>query len=60
MRNGRGAFFGTQPLLATVQANLGRPAQELQDAILAAIHQFAGGVPQFDDIALILLRRQSA
>ena len=59
-QDSHGAFFGAEPLLATVQANLGRPTQELQEAILAAIHQFAGGVPQFDDIALILLRRLAA
>ncbi len=56
-QNNEGTFFDTERLLATVQANLGRSAQELQEAILTAIHQFSGGVPQFDDIALILLRR---
>jgi serine phosphatase RsbU (regulator of sigma subunit) len=35
-------------------------AQEIQEAILTAIHQFSGGVPQFDDIALVVLRRTPA
>jgi serine phosphatase RsbU (regulator of sigma subunit) len=55
----QGTFFGTERLLATVQSNLGRSAQEIQEAILTAVHQFAGGVPQFDDITLVVLVRES-
>jgi sigma-B regulation protein RsbU (phosphoserine phosphatase) len=53
------AFFGTERLLSTIQSNLERPAQEIQETILTAIHQFVGGVPQFDDIALVVLGRQA-
>jgi serine phosphatase RsbU (regulator of sigma subunit) len=57
--DGEGTFFNIERLLATVQSNLGRSAQEIQDAILTAVHQFAGGVPQFDDITLVVLVRES-
>ncbi|MFN2252755.1 MAG: SpoIIE family protein phosphatase [Candidatus Promineifilaceae bacterium] len=71
-QDGQGAFFSSERLLATVNAVTsgseaaqshidGQPAkasaQEIQEAILTAIHQFSGGVPQFDDIALVVLRR---
>ena len=59
-QNNEDAFFGAERLLATVQANFDRSAQEIQEAILAAMHQFSRGVPQFDDIALIVLRRLAA
>ena len=55
-----GGFFSSEQLLATVQANLGRPAEEIQEAILTAIHEFAGGAPQFDDVTLIVLGRKEA
>jgi serine phosphatase RsbU (regulator of sigma subunit) len=51
-------FFGSEQLLATVQANLGRSAEEIEEAILTAVHQFAGGVSQFDDVALIVVGRE--
>jgi serine phosphatase RsbU (regulator of sigma subunit) len=53
-----GMFFGSEQLLATVQANLGRSAEEIEEAILTAVHQFAGGVSQFDDVALIVVGRE--
>jgi serine phosphatase RsbU (regulator of sigma subunit)/class 3 adenylate cyclase len=59
-QDGQGAFFSSKQLLATVQSNLRRPAQEIQEAILTTIHQFAGGVPQFDDITLVVLAREAA
>jgi serine phosphatase RsbU (regulator of sigma subunit) len=59
-QDGQGAFFSSEKLLATVQINLRRSTEEIQDAILTAIHQFAGGVPQFDDITLVVLGRNAA
>ena len=64
-RNGQGALFGEERLLESVNAQLDsagsrRPsAQEIQDAILAHVHRFAGDVPQSDDIALAVLGRDS-
>ena len=59
-QEGQGAFFGVERLLATVQSNFGRSALEIQEAILSDIHQFSGGVPQFDDITLVVLVREVA
>jgi sigma-B regulation protein RsbU (phosphoserine phosphatase) len=55
----KGTFFGQERLLGSVQANLGRSAQEMQDALMAEVHEFVGDAPQFDDIALMVLVRGS-
>lgn len=48
-------FFGEERLLGVVQANLGRAAQEVQDILLAEIHEFVGQAPQFDDLTLMVV-----
>jgi sigma-B regulation protein RsbU (phosphoserine phosphatase) len=64
-RDGQGALFGEERLLESMKSKLDsagsrRPsAQEIQDAILADVHRFAGDVPQSDDIALAALLRDS-
>ena len=58
--DGKGTFFGQERLLESVQANLGRSAQEMQDALMAEVHKFVGDAPQFDDIALMVVVRGSA
>jgi sigma-B regulation protein RsbU (phosphoserine phosphatase) len=57
--DGKGTFFGQERLLGSVQANLGLSAQELQDALMAEVHEFVGDAPQFDDIALMVVVRGS-
>jgi len=57
--DGKGTFFGQERLLGSVQANLGRSAQEMQDALMAEVHEFVGDAPQFDDIALMVVVRGS-
>jgi sigma-B regulation protein RsbU (phosphoserine phosphatase) len=57
--NAQGAFLGKERMLETVGANQGRPAREIQDAVLADIHRFVGDTPQSDDIALVVLLRDS-
>ena len=54
--NEQGAFFGLERLLQIAQANLGRSAQDTQDALLAGVHEFMGDAPQFDDITLVIVR----
>ena len=51
--------FGHERLKASVQANLGHPAQAMQDALLADIQAFAGGAIQSDDITLMVVARQA-
>ncbi len=55
--DGHGSFFGQDRLLEIVQANLGRSAQDIQDALLAGVHGFMGDAPQFDDITLVIAVR---
>jgi sigma-B regulation protein RsbU (phosphoserine phosphatase) len=57
--DGKGTFFGQERLLESVQANLGHPAQEMQDALMAEVREFVGDAPQFDDIALMVVVRGS-
>ncbi|NIO68863.1 MAG: SpoIIE family protein phosphatase, partial [Anaerolineae bacterium] len=59
-QDGQEAFFGKERLLEVVRTNLGRPAQDVQDALLAEVHEFVGDAPQFDDIALMVVVRGSA
>jgi sigma-B regulation protein RsbU (phosphoserine phosphatase) len=51
-------FFGEQRLLGAAQAQLGSPAQAVQDGLLGDIYTFVGEAPQFDDIALMVLVRE--
>ena len=53
----QGSFFGLERLLEIAQANQGRSAQDIQDALLAGVHQFMGDTPQFDDITLVIAVR---
>jgi serine phosphatase RsbU (regulator of sigma subunit) len=52
-----GTFFGQERLLEAVQASRGRPAQDVQDALIAQVHAFASLAPQFDDITLMVVTR---
>ncbi len=55
--NGDGAVFKERKLIEIVQANMGVSAQEMQRAILEAVQNFVGDAPQFDDITLLVIRR---
>ena len=59
-QNERDEFFGTHRLLEVVQAGGGRAAQDVLDAVLTAVHAFAGDTPQFDDVTLLVAVRQPA
>jgi len=54
----QGAFFGQSRLLETVCAQKGRPAREIQAALLDAIAGFVGDNDQSDDIALVTVVRE--
>ena len=58
-RNVQGAFFGEERLLGSLQANLGRPAQDIRDVVLMDVDEFVGDALQFDDIALAVVVRDS-
>jgi hypothetical protein len=44
-------------LLAAAQTHRNESAQAVQDAILAAVGQFVGEAPQFDDLTVMVLTR---
>ena len=52
-------FFQSERLLDVVQANLGRSAQGIQDALLTEVHRFIGQRPQHDDITLLVVARDA-
>jgi NarL family two-component system response regulator LiaR len=52
-------FFGEERLLEIAQANRGRSAVDIQDVLIAEVHGFVDGAPQFDDITLMVLVRDS-
>jgi serine phosphatase RsbU (regulator of sigma subunit)/DNA-binding NarL/FixJ family response regulator len=55
--NEKGSFFREDRLLETAKANLGRSAQDIQDALIADVREFVGNAPQFDDITLVVVVR---
>jgi hypothetical protein len=57
-QNTTGDWFDDDRLLAIGDANLGRSASEIQEAIIASVHEFVGNAPQFDDITLLVTVRE--
>lgn len=57
--NGQGSFFGEDRLLDSIRANMGGAAVEVRDGIIADVHQFVGSAPQLDDIALVVVTRET-
>jgi serine phosphatase RsbU (regulator of sigma subunit) len=58
-QNLEGEFFGEERLMAIIQANLGKPAGEMQEIISSAVEEFVGEASQFDDITLVVLVRET-
>jgi len=58
-QNAQGAFFGEDRLLESVQASLSRSAQDIRNAVTKDVDEFVGDAPQFDDIALAVIVRDS-
>jgi serine phosphatase RsbU (regulator of sigma subunit) len=58
-------FFGRERMLASAQAGAdsqarrGICAQGIQDAVMTGVHEFVGDAPQFDDITLMVVVRNS-
>jgi serine phosphatase RsbU (regulator of sigma subunit) len=51
-------LYDDHRLLAAGQANLGRSAEEIKEAIIQSINDFVGDAPQFDDITLLVAVRK--
>jgi serine phosphatase RsbU (regulator of sigma subunit) len=58
--NGNGERFGERRLIEIAQANRTLAAQELQKVILDAIQGFVGEAAQFDDITMLVIRRDQS
>jgi len=56
-RSAGGEMFGRDRLIRAAQMHLGRPAHEIQTALLTEMHEFMGKSAQVDDVALVILTR---
>jgi len=56
--NEAGDFFGDDRLRAVVEQSSGLPADALGARILTAVETFAGEAPPYDDVSLLVLKRQ--
>jgi serine phosphatase RsbU (regulator of sigma subunit) len=50
--------FGEQRLLDVIRSHPDRPAADIHIALMEAVHNFVGSAPQFDDITLMVVKRQ--
>jgi len=55
-----GQLFGEERLLAHLEAQAAREPRALAEGVRGAVRSFAGSAPQFDDIAILVVRRASA
>ena len=53
----QGEEFGEQRVEEILKANRGTPVAELSAILFAAVHAFAKGAPQEDDITMVLVKR---
>jgi sigma-B regulation protein RsbU (phosphoserine phosphatase) len=51
-------LFGSERMLEVVQRQAGRSAQEIQEALLVALQEFAANEAQSDDITLMVVKRE--
>jgi len=58
-QNLEGEFFKQEALVKIVQEHLDESAEMLQKSILDAVYDFVGDAPPFDDITLMVLRRDA-
>ncbi len=56
--NAAGEFFGEERLAKLLHAQRDQPGEAIADAIDAAVRDFAADAPQYDDITLILVKRE--
>lgn len=56
----QGEAFGDERLGCVLSDHRGQTAVEIADAIDAAVREFVGGAPRYDDLTLIVLKRNPA
>jgi sigma-B regulation protein RsbU (phosphoserine phosphatase) len=57
-QNAAGEEFGEARTQALLRSLAGRPADEIVTEVLGALEEFVQGTPQFDDMTILVLRRQ--
>jgi sigma-B regulation protein RsbU (phosphoserine phosphatase) len=57
-QNASEEFYGLSRLQDAIRKHSGKPANELRDALLAELRQWVGTTPQFDDITLMVIKRE--
>ena len=58
-QNNDGEFIDRKLLLSTAQQQIGDSVQDVMQGILNKVHRFVGDSPRFDDITLVILRRDN-
>jgi sigma-B regulation protein RsbU (phosphoserine phosphatase) len=58
-QNKNGDFFDENILIATILEHVDNSAHELQESILNQVREFIGDAPQYDDITLMILEKES-
>ena len=53
-----GDMFGDERVCRIIREHCFQPLEKMTEALLAAVHTFAQGAPQEDDITVLLVRRQ--
>ena len=59
-QNPEGEFFNERRIIEAVRSRLDTPIQDIQTALLNEVQQFSAGAAQFDDITLLVIRRDPA
>jgi serine phosphatase RsbU (regulator of sigma subunit) len=54
--NAQQELFGEKRLIEVIQKNTHLSAQTILEQILASVKAFAGDMPQFDDITLLIIK----
>jgi serine phosphatase RsbU (regulator of sigma subunit) len=57
-QNSQGEFIDRQAVLNCIYERLDQPVQAIQESIFNEIHQFVGDAPRFDDITMVLIKRE--
>jgi serine phosphatase RsbU (regulator of sigma subunit) len=58
-QNPQGEFFGEGRLMDIIRSKSSSTAEQIQEAVLAAVHSFVADTPRQDDIAIIVIRKTS-
>jgi serine phosphatase RsbU (regulator of sigma subunit) len=59
-QNSQGEFIDRHTVLNCIYKHIDHPLLSIQESIFDEIHQFVGGAPRFDDITLVIIKRESS